>query len=559
VLWGNLIAELIDHAPALRDRHQPIYAADLSSLERLLGHAVETGPTGRVILIVDGLDHIARLRSDAPSLSQSETDIVEQLALLKLPSGVVVVAGSQPGAHLDPLCPRAHEIMLPEWNCDDVAVLAERRGLREALREAGLLMPSAWVARSEAEEVAWDELVSALQERSEGNPLYAAILCFDLLNLIPEKRALDWRDRLCELPSIEGRITNYYEFLLNGIEADDSLSGYAAELLGVVDFGLTGEELRSMFPHLGHHLDRCLARLRAILKQTSAQGGWRIYHESFRRFILERLQARGRTLADAMQPVLSWLAARDFFFDVKAYRFLLPTLRRAGRLDDILEYFTVDFVARSIAEGQPRPAINANLSLGLAVATQNRDWTKVCRLIHLRLAHTIFEEELQMTEYGRAFAALHGAQALAERLLFDGRPTIIRQEGLLLCELCDEMGQVAPWDVYLALPDTTHDGSYQEQFRRQEDRAEFRGLLRLDGWEKFRANLADWFEEFGRMRETAKSADGAPSRRGIDEADPLSTARDYLRIVENLSEPRRWRNCTIWHPLDVLTPAKSQR
>jgi AAA ATPase domain len=187
VLWGNLIAELIDHAPTLRDRHQPIYAADLTSLERLLAHAVEVSSTGRVILIVDGLDHVARVRSDAPSLSQAETDIVEQLALLKLPPGVGVVAGSQPGPHLDPLRPMAYEIPLPEWSREDVAALAERRSLREALREAGLLVPSEWVARPQAENAAWDELVAALHKRSEGNPLYATYLCLDLLNLIREQ------------------------------------------------------------------------------------------------------------------------------------------------------------------------------------------------------------------------------------------------------------------------------------------------------------------------------------------------------------------------------------
>ncbi|HEX9869637.1 MAG TPA: hypothetical protein VGC99_13795 [Candidatus Tectomicrobia bacterium] len=496
-------------------------------------------------MIVDGLDHIARVRSDTPSLSRAETDVVEQLALLKLPPGVVAVVGSQPGPHLDPLHPLAHEVTLPEWSRDDVAALAERRGLREALRETGLLLPSEWVARTQAEKTAWGELVSALHERSEGNPLYATYLCLDLLNLIPEQRALNWRDRLRELPSFEGRITNYYEFLLNGIEANDSLSGLVAELLGVVDFGLTSKELRSMFPDVAHHLNRSLASLRPILKQTSAQGGLRVYHESFRRFILERLQERGRTLSDALQPVLSWLEKRDFFFDVKAYRFLLPTLRRARKFNEILDYFSVDFILRSIAAGQPRRAINANVSLGLAVATHNRDWAKVCGLIHLRFASAVFEEKLQMTEYGRTFAALHGAPALAERLLFDGRPTMIRQEGLLLCELCDERGQAVPWDVYLALPDTTRDGSYQEQFRRQEQRAEFRGYLRIDGWEKLRGNLADWLEHFGRTRETSKSADDALSR-GIYEDYPLSTVRDYLRIVGKSSEPRRWRNLMIW-------------
>ena len=130
---------------------------------------------------------------------------------------------------------------------------------------------------------------------------------------------------------------------------------------------------------------------------------------------------------------------------------------------------------------------------------------------------------------------LHGAPALAERLLFDGRPTMIRQEGLPLGELCDEMGQAAPWDVDLALPDTMRDGSYQDHYRRQEQRAECRGLLHSNGWKA--------------LRDPMMATEGLPLHRAsivtgtltaaqtvtLDEAWPLTPTQ--VRGVAELTSP----------------------
>ena len=384
---------------------------------------------------------------------------------------------------------------MPDWSRTAIEELATRRELKIVLSRSGHLVPRGWEQRDQAADVAWSEIVDDLHERCEGNPLYATFLCAELLQLGTEKGVVFWYERLNELPAFSGRISNYYDFLLQALEKEDASVVFVAELLGVVDFGLRADELREIFPWIGHRIEGCLKRLSPILKQTSAQGGIRIYHESFRRFVLERLQGDSKTLPQLLQPLLNWLRTRSFYSDAKAYRFLLPNLRRAGHGQQVLEHLETEFVARSIAAGQPRQAINTSIALGLAVATELSDWAAMCRLIHLRYSSMAFEGKLEMLEYGRTLAQVHGANILSERLLFDGRPTMIRQEGLFLCSIGDRAGESVPWAEYLALSDTTSEGSYQSHFSDLEDFAQLQGELRVFGWNECKQGLCNWLEK----------------------------------------------------------------
>ncbi len=533
-MWGNVIVELIENAPTLRAQHQPIYAADAAAFEQLLPHAVTSSSTRQVIIFVDGLDHIARVLSEERDLSQSDVDIIEQLKALRVPEGVTLILGSQPGQHLDPIRDRTQEIVVPDWSLSDVEELALRRELKTVLSRSGHLVPRRWEQPDEAADIAWNEIVGELHERCEGNPLYATFLCAELLQLGAEKSAVFWHEKLNELPAFSGRISNYYDFLLHALEKEDASAVFAAELLGVVDFGLKSDELREIFPLLGHRLEGWLKRLRPILKQTSSQGGIRIYHESFRRFVLERIQGGSQTLPQLLQPLIDWLRKRPFYFDAKAYRFLLPNLRRAGYGAQVLEYLETEFVAHSIAAGQPRQAINSSIALGLAVATELGDWAAMCRLIHLRYASMVFEGKLEMLEYGRTLAQVHGADILSERLLFDGRPTMIRQEGLILCSIGDREGKSVPWAEYLGLSDTTTEGSYQSHFSDLESSAQFQGELRVFGWDVCKQGLCNWLGQFGRDRQQTKAPNGAPARRSIHDDYPLGRARGYITTVREV-------------------------
>ncbi len=448
VFFANLLGDLLDADPSLRGAGGARYAAGLEELEATLLQATATGRP--VVLIVDGIDHIARVRGNARTLADDETDIVERLATARLPEGVALVIGSQPGRHLDPLRVRWGDVLaereVPPWQPPDLAALADRHGVSRGLAAVGV--------------TAADDLASvrdALAERAEGNPLYARYLSRGLVAGLKDGSVTSPHEWIATAPAISGDVAVYYAHLYRSASVQAQA---VADVLGVIDFAVTEAELRAIVgPLVGGWVQHALPQLTAIVTDTTGQGGVRIFHESFRRFMTEELSRQGRAPAEILAPVIEWLTARGFYADAKAYRFLLPALRRADRGDEVLAHVDVAFVSESVAQAHPPDAVQRNLSLAADIAAESRDWPALARCVELhRAAYTCFDEaQNQWLDYWATYLSLFGPAALAERLLFDGRPTLSLSDGLHACALVDDAGATAPWREYLALYDMDDD------------------------------------------------------------------------------------------------------
>ncbi len=483
VLFGNLIYDLIQSCPELRGLHQPLYSAGPRELEMMLNNAITHGFADKVILVVDGVDHISRVFGEVKDLTAGEIDIVEELVTLNLPRGVYLVIGSQPGAHLTPLYANAETLTMPEWGYDEVVELAYNFGIMAALDNLGFKKST-------------EELFTKLYNRSEGNPLYATFLCKQILSSLLQDQTFDSEEFLQQVPQLEGSISHYYDWLLRTVEGENS-TGIVAELLGLVDFGLSETELREIRLDLAHRLSQALIYLGPVLNQSAAQGGFRIYHESFRRFITERIRNQGGSIAAIIEPVIIWLKSKGIFADARAHRFLIPCLRRAGKNQEALQTVNMDFVSRSVQAGFSRPAIEENLKLATYIAAEVLDWAALARLAELNSScWTCFEQKLlDLDLYGRTFAALFGAKMLSERLVFDGKPTFPEWVGLLFCSLCDDAGQVAPWEEYLDVDGRSSIDEIRESVREDWIKfadAEFHGSLRVEGIESVYPSVNTW-------------------------------------------------------------------
>jgi hypothetical protein len=276
--------------------------------------------------------------------------------------------------------------------------------------------------------------------------------------------------------------------------------GVLAEHLALLDFAVTETELDQIVPVLGRvRIARTLSTLRPILDDAGTQGGLRIHHESFRRFMVENLIAEGRGLGPLLEPVISWLDARGLFKDQRAFRHLLPLLRRAGRAQELLDRVRPEFVSSSVAELQPEAAIDANLRLAADVAAERGDFAALARVAELRSASiTTFDEKLHdPTVWAESVAELQSPQRLAERLLYDGRPTWPRATGLRLCAVVERAGAAPPWREYLAArsaPDGNVSKSREQEQRETLD--EIRGMLRTFEREDAVGRLAAWLEDY---------------------------------------------------------------
>ncbi|TVT73162.1 MAG: ATP-binding protein [Denitromonas halophila] len=443
VFFGNLLGELDDAFKSCGLTPPQRFAAGLDAFDDYLKAAADAGH--RVVVIVDGLDHIARVRGASPSLNDNETDIVERLATLDLPDNVALVVGSQPGGHLQPLreefANRLVERDIEPWAKSDALELARNHGVHAALESAHVL-----------DEDRREAILDRFFERSEGNPLYGRYLSRGLVEGLGSGIISDTLDWLTATPNIQGDIALYYRHLY------ESISNHAkaiADIVGVLEFSVNEAELREIAgAALSDWVPEAVQAMSPVLSVATGQGGLRIFHESFRRFMLDELARRGRRLSNVLSPVVAWLEARDFFADAKSYRFSLPVMRRAEREAEILEHVSTTFVQRSLQYGHPFDAIERNLELAADVAARALNWPVLVRCAELlRALDACFSPYANdWEEYWETYETLFGAEALANKLLFDGRPTLSREEGLQVCEQVDIAGATAPWREYLALP-----------------------------------------------------------------------------------------------------------
>ncbi|HAW57440.1 MAG TPA: hypothetical protein DCX03_00255, partial [Bacteroidales bacterium] len=78
VLFGNLMADLADAEPSIADSPLRRYSAGAEEFQAFLVKISEMHR--KAVVIVDGLDHIARVLKQANSLTSEETDIIGELA-----------------------------------------------------------------------------------------------------------------------------------------------------------------------------------------------------------------------------------------------------------------------------------------------------------------------------------------------------------------------------------------------------------------------------------------------------------------------------------------------
>ena len=483
--YSNLMAGIVDAMPELREANQARYAAGAKELQGLLNEAARLKPQQRLVVIVDGLDHIARVLRDAPSIAAEETQIARDLLALTLPPSVSVIVGSQPGDHITRLANAGTVLTVPAWTEPSVRAFARLIPLGQNL------------ARRRIGREASAALIAELTTRSQGNALYCTYLCRELEQRLEDDLTADSLAMLQSLPASNGSLATYYEFLLAGLDGGAAI---VAEAMGLIDFAVTPAELAEIFPILGARTEAFLRQIAPILERTRSRGGLRIYHESFRRHILDKTRVEPAGFGPKLGPVITWLEARGFIPDARAYRFLLPNLVRAGRSTEVLTRIGRDFVAASAAAGHPDSAIDANLTLFATAAAAAQDFPMLIRAVELaRSAGTLGDNLHDYVEYGSTFATIYGFDRLVERMTFDGAPTLKIADGLKLCSYVADAGVTPPWQAYLSKPLPTGEDNRQDT---QADMARFHGLAKAGEGKKLRKRLLKWLREIGEKADT---------------------------------------------------------
>lgn len=447
VVVGSLLAQLEQIAPQATASLRPRFAATSDALEFALNACREAYPTQQVLLVVDGLDHVDRVVGRRTNAQMDPSRLlVDQLARINMPPGSCLVIASQPGSHLGNSSPTAEPLLIPRMSWIEVRDLAERYRLvnRDGARDE----PST-TTRDE------DAVVDLLYDRSGGNALYATYLCRYATrvsplddNNAPPVTAKGTAHRLSLVPPTATGLDAYYGYLLEDFTGDQNL---AIGALALCDFALTADELAEMLPEVTLILAPALATLAPVLNSQPGLGGLKIHHESFSLHILrDKPETWTRKIRE---NVATWLAARGFFADARAFRHLPELLAHLEKYTELKELVNPEFVANAILALQPPEALRRVITAVARESELRLDWPALIACVETRKAVDTYESESlsdTLVQYADVVVSILGAEVVSERLLYEGRTTFPSRWGLRLCRSVDRAGAAAPWAAYLA-------------------------------------------------------------------------------------------------------------
>ena len=442
-VFGSLVGRLADADPRVVEGQRPLLAADEETLLRCISRSIDREPERLVALVIDGIDHITRVRAPSAGAFDPSTSLAETLASLEVPSGCVLIVLSQPGAHLRALEDTgAATVQVAGLDEVEIRSLAAKLRLIRAGEATACTTGRALI--EDEGEIA--EFLDALVDRSAGNALYATYLCREASRR--EVTLAGPAATVISLPAFDGTLENYYQLLYSTLGD----GGPVADVISLLSFAVTRSELRSMLPFAAHRVDEVLEVLAPVLVERAAQGGVRVYHESFARYLRRPFQDNSDARAGLIGHVTAWLDSKGMFEDSRAFRSLLPLLAEAGRDDEAVAIVGRDFVIRSVASGFPPSAIIANLAAVIRSAARLGNWPLVARYVELSRAAESYQTERlnwSLAEFADVPIALLGSSVVAARLVDDGRMVMAASDGLRVCAAVDACGAVAPWQLYM--------------------------------------------------------------------------------------------------------------
>lgn len=418
-LYGNLIAAILKNFPKIKKHKKKKWASNLDELNLLISYIPQNA-----VIVIDGLDHVQRIYElKKNTVTLAEVDILSAIEKINLTSEKVkIIVLSQPILELKNF-KNFVKIALPKWTEEDV--LKYMKTVR---------ITNSKLSKNK-------NLSIFLTEKSAGNPLYLSYLIEEIKNT----KELTLK-KLNELPPYSFNLSEYYDYILTKLNEGSTVP----RIFSGVNFSLNKNELAEI-TGMGDYVNNDLSAMLPILSLNLSTGGYSIYHESFRRFVIEKLTLnRVNIWQSIFRPVVEWFENKGFYEFNKAAKFYLPLLYENNKNQQIANYISFDFLSECLYYGHSWDLMTNNFKYLALSSTAFKSFDKLIFIAeHSRILTSVKQDyEIVFKEYFKALGAIHGFQVAANSLVLEGESTIDKKLGLSACRICEYNGISAPWDLY---------------------------------------------------------------------------------------------------------------
>lgn len=382
-LYGNLVSQIVEQCPELVVHKNTIYGANKAELENLLSFIEE-----EFYLVVDGLDHIAReYELNKDFISHSEIEIISELLEIDFPDNCYVIISSQPIDEIEKFKSKNYSVFeIEPWGIEQVKSLMKTFQISDDIIEDDDI----------------SSISAYLLKKSQGNALYLSYILRQLRNLDVNRELID------EIPDYDISLSKYYSYLYTKVHNNHTVNALCG-----ADFYLGLNDLMEITGD-GKYVEQDISVLHPLLIENTLSGGFSIYHESFRRFVLASLKDKRVDLERNVYGILAdWLQKKPFFEFDKSFYYLTELLYKIKRDAENIELIEKEFVLKSVSEGYSRKRIRMNLNCIIRSAGRIRNLVALATAGEL-LAMLDDMNEFDSTgeEYFQAICDIKGASKL---------------------------------------------------------------------------------------------------------------------------------------------------
>lgn len=324
---GSLIAQL-EREIGRFEIQEKKYASDIDSLNERLNQVDK-----KVLLIIDGIDHVWRTYQKVNGyLSEKEETILEIINQINSTNpNVSILVLTQP--------------------IDQLSILSTFDKIELVPIDEAFVIQSLQKQKIKNIRISGAPLARFVLQKSNGNALY----CKYIIDSI-SKKSEDAERILNDFPVYDNNLETYYIYLLSTLRENDDV----CYILCGADYSFSKKELEDITGN-GEFVTETLSSLSSVLR-FSQNFGYSIYHESFKRFLINHLQSKGLNINKKVyKPLIEWYKEKNFFEDNKAYSHLLKLYFEVEDYKSILDTIDFEFISKSLFFGRPLKHISNNI------------------------------------------------------------------------------------------------------------------------------------------------------------------------------------------------------
>ena len=375
-ILSNLVDAIKKEYRISTDKNQ--YAADDSTFKELLCklNKIANDKQRIISIIIDGLDHVDRIKKRANHISNSEKTVMDFLNEIEVPEHICFVFGTQEGPHIDKLKERFGNDAFSDISVFDVS--------ETKLYLSKLQIP---------EEFITDDIAELIFQKTSGLPLLINYLCQQL-------KVESNIERIKNIPMTQGNVEKYYEYLWANIEE----SGYPrkiARYFSLLEFPIGVEFLEDLMPthdRDGDKLKDCLAPLLFLLRKNQ-KNEMSIFHDSFREFILKENGFEDCLQIEYSKSICNVLMREDMFLNGRTFRYALKYKLKSGQFDELTSLINLKFVDNAIINFCNWDDLHNNLLCAIKAASKIGDPVNLIEKSLLNLYTQRRLEDLRDTNY----------------------------------------------------------------------------------------------------------------------------------------------------------------